>query len=93
MSSKRLAGEAIWSCGAKGLTKLVLGFVFSQFLWLGWCKSRVVVLMRRVGSGKPVVTYPQVVVLNLTLAFVGSLRAFWAGFATGACCILWILLQ
>ena len=30
MSSIRIAGEAIWSCGAKGLTKLVLGFVFSQ---------------------------------------------------------------
>ena len=30
MSSNRIAGEAIWSCGAKGLTKLVLGFVFSQ---------------------------------------------------------------
>ena len=51
MSSKRIAGEAIWSCGAKGLTKLVLGFVFSQFLSLGLrvggglflCKSRVVV--------------------------------------------------
>ena len=26
MSSKRIAGEAIWSCGAKGLTKLVFGF-------------------------------------------------------------------
>ena len=32
VSSKRIAGEAIWSCGAKGLTKLVLGFVFSHMM-------------------------------------------------------------
>ena len=41
MLSKRIAGEAIWSCGAKGLTKLVCVFA-SSFIFLSLLSPAVV---------------------------------------------------